>query len=232
MLALLWLRTTKRRFLYLGLMAAAGLMALPFLPKSFTDRMNTIENHQADASAGTRLAVWAWTWNYAREHPMGGGFEAYRGNKIRYQKKVTEVSGDTVDIESTYVEDEGRAYHSSYFEMLGEQGWPGLILWLSLQVSGIWQMERLRRRWKKRTGPDEQWQAPLANALQLAHLTYLTGALFVGIAYQPFILMLIGLQCGLWSYLRRVDAPAPRRIAERHPVAKPLPIAPEEAIRA
>jgi len=35
---------------------------------------------------------------------------------------------------------------------------------------------------------------------------YLIGSLFVGIAFQPFILMLIGLQCGLWSYLKRMDA--------------------------
>src|SRR5262249_7852812 len=36
-LAIIWLRTSKRRFLYMGLMAAAGLMAIPFLPSSFTD---------------------------------------------------------------------------------------------------------------------------------------------------------------------------------------------------
>ena len=82
---------------------------------------------------------------------------------------------------------------------------------------------RLRRRWRKRTGPDEQWQAPLANALQLAQLTYLAGAAFVGIAYQPFILMLIGLQCGLWTYLRRIDAPAPVRIGDRRVTRPPTP---------
>ena len=38
-LAMIWLRTTKRRFLYMGLMAAAGLMAIPFLPASFTARI-------------------------------------------------------------------------------------------------------------------------------------------------------------------------------------------------
>jgi len=90
--------------------------------------------------------------------------------------------------------------------MLGEQGWPGLFLWLWLQLAGLWQMERIRMRFKKRTGPDEQWQAPLATALQHAQIVYLVGSLFVGIAFQPFILMLIGVQCGLWSYLKRVDS--------------------------
>ena len=218
-LAVLSLRTAKRRFLYASLGAIAVLVAIPFLPKSYTDRMNTIENHKADESASTRMAVWGWTWNYAKDHPLGGGFQSYLGNKIRYQKKIIEGSGSSAEIESSYIEDAGRAFHSGYFEMLGEQGYPGLLLWLWLQISGLWQMERIRWKWKKRTGVggpngDEQWQAPLANALQLSHVVYLVGALFTGIAYQPFILMLIAVQCGLWTYLKRIETPAPRPIGQ------------------
>ena len=90
---------------------------------------------------------------------------------------------------------------------MSSPGWPGLTLWLWLQALGLWQMEKIRRRYKQRTGPNEQWQGPLANALQQAQLVYLAGGLFVGIAYQPFVFMLVGLQCGLWSYLRRIEAP-------------------------
>jgi len=212
-LCIIALRTVRRRFLYMGLMAVAGLIAVPFLPQSFTARMSTIENHQADESASTRIAVWKWTWDYVQDHPFGGGFDAYRGNKIRYQTKSLETSGGSVEVETKYVEDESRAYHSSYFEMLGEQGFAGLFLWLWLQLSGLWQMERIRRRWKDRSGVVEQWQAPLANALQQAQIIYLVGSLFVGIAFQPFVFMLIGLQCGLWSYLKRIDAPKPVRVA-------------------
>ena len=218
-MVVLSLRSVKRRFLYMGLIAALGLAAVPFLPKSYTDRMSTIENHEADQSASTRLAIWAWTIDYANEHPMGGGFAAYLGNQIRLETKQTETSGNSTEVESTVIEDKGRAYHSSYFEMLGEQGWPGLFLWLWLQASGLWQMERLRRRWKDRTGEHEQWQAPLASALQQAQVIYLVGSLFVGIAFQPFILMLIAIQCGLWSYLRRIDSPQRRPLAQRRGMA-------------
>jgi len=178
--------------------------------------MNTIENHQADQSASTRIAVWKWTLDYVKDHPLGGGFDAYRSNKLTIETRDAETSGSTTDIETRTVTDQARAYHSSYFEMLGEQGWPGLALWLWLQASGLWQMERLRSRWSKRAaaegaGPELQWQAPLANALQQAQLVYLLGAAFVGIAFQPFILMLIGLQCGLWSYLKRWDEPVAAR---------------------
>lgn len=204
-LGVLALRSVKRRFLFISLAGVLALMAVPFLPKEFTDRMTTIENHQSDQSASTRIAVWKWTWEYVQDNPLGGGFDAYRGNTIRYHTKTADTSGNTTDVESTLIEDKARAYHSSYFEMLGEQGWPGFIMWMLLQLSGLWQMELLRRRWSGRSGPDEQWQAPLANSLQQAQIVCLVGSLFVGIAYQPFILMLIALQCGLWSYLKRTD---------------------------
>ncbi|HET9628070.1 MAG TPA: DUF5935 domain-containing protein [Novosphingobium sp.] len=213
LLGVLMLRTVRHRFLYIGGAVALVLMAVPFLPASFTARMNTIGNHEADQSASTRLAVWKWTLGYVQDHPLGGGFDAYRSNRLVIETRDVEQSGSQTDIETKIITDQARAYHSSYFEMLGEQGWPGLALWLWLQLSGLWQMEKLRRRWRKRgeaegAGPELQWQAPLANALQQAQLVYLLGAAFVGIAYQPFILMLIGLQCGLWSYLKRLDEPA------------------------
>ena len=92
--------------------------------------------------------------------------------------------------------------------MLGEQGWLGLILWLLLHALGVWQMERIR--WRFAQDAEEQgnksWQWGLATALQQSQIVYLVGALFVGIAYQPFIFMLVGLQCALWSYVQRTES--------------------------
>ena len=220
LLGILSLRSIKRRFLYLTLAGVALMAAIPFLPESYTKRMSTIENHKADQSASTRVAVWMWTLDYVKDNPFGGGFDAYRGNKIKVEMHDVEGTGNNVSVDVNEAYDESRAYHSSYFEMLGEQGWPGLALWLWLHALGLWQMERIRRRWSKRTGPGMGWQAPLANALQQAQLVYLTGSLFVGIAFQPFIFMLIGLQCGLWSYLKRVDAPRRPPAIRRAPVLR------------
>jgi probable O-glycosylation ligase (exosortase A-associated) len=217
LLALLSLRTTKHRLAYLGMIGAAALLAVPFLPASFVARMNTIQNHEGDQSASSRVAIWKWTLEYARDNPFGGGFAAYRGNSIRLETRNVETTGATTNVTTRVVEDKARAYHSSYFEMLGEQGWPGLLLWLSIHLSGIAQMEVLRRRWRKRAieqpdDPNFAWQAPFATALQHAHLIYMLGSTFVGIAFQPFCYMLVGLEIGLWTYLKRVDSPVgPKR---------------------
>ena len=199
LVALLSFRVVKRKLLYLSALGVLAVAAVPFLPSAFTDRMSTIKSYQADESASTRLAVWQWTWEYAKINPFGGGFEAYRQNHIVYDLAAKDGAGPKLAI------DKARAYHSAYFEMLGEQGYPGLALWLTINIAGLFRMEVLRRRY--RTG-DEAWAGSLAGALQTAHLVYLLGAAFIAIAFQPFIYMLVGAQIGLDTYLARRRAEA------------------------
>ncbi len=204
-LVVIMLRSVRHRFLYAGFAGLALVAAIPFLPQSFTERMGTITGYQSDQSASTRLAVWQWTYEYSKQHPLGGGFDAFRANSFTYQTREVTGDGSNVMVDFTEVTESARAYHSSYFELLGEQGYPGLFLWLWLQALGVWQMERIRWRFNKRENGQKSWQWGMATALQQAQLTYLVGAAFVGIGYQPFIFMLVGLQCGLWSYVRRTE---------------------------
>ena len=206
-LGILLLRYTKRRFAFIaGGFGVLGLAALPFLPASYYERMATIAQPGGDESASTRMAVWSWTIDYASRNPMGGGFDAYRGNSFTYVLPVREEVGNTTSVEYREVVDEGRAFHSSIFEVLGEQGYPGLIMWLMLHGLGVFQMERIYRRWKGADDEAEAWISPLAASLQMASLIYLVGALFQGIAYQPVMLMIIGLQIGLNSYVKRLES--------------------------
>jgi probable O-glycosylation ligase (exosortase A-associated) len=209
-LALLMLRDVKRRILYIATAALVTTASLPFLPDSFTGRMSTIQGYQSDESANTRLAVWGWTWNYAKDHPLGGGFGAYRGNKIEVRTVETQVSGGVSTVTARTEADEGRAYHSAYFEMLGEQGFPGLALFLILHISGLVRMEVIRRRYRKAEG-DKAWISPLATALQHFQIIYLVGALFIAVAYQPFTLILLAVQIGFDTLIaRRERAERPR----------------------
>jgi probable O-glycosylation ligase (exosortase A-associated) len=223
LLAVLILRSAKRRLLYASCGALAVVLAVPFLPQSYLERMNTIENHTEDQSASTRVAVWMWTLDYVKSHPLGGGFDAYRSNSFTYQMPKVTGTADNQRVTYTVVTDKARAYHSSYFEMLGEQGWPGLALWLWLQLLGVWQMERIRWRFRRSEEGTASWQWGLATALQQAQLTYLLGAAFVGIAYLPYMFMLLGMQCGLWSYVKRTAREVPKANFKRPIPVEPLP---------
>ncbi|MEJ7932996.1 putative O-glycosylation ligase, exosortase A system-associated [Sphingobium sp. AN558] len=210
-LAGLMLMRSKRRFVYGPLMALAALASIPFLPASFTQRMSTIENHQGDESASTRVAVWMWTLDYVKKHPAGGGFDNYLQNSFTYfaQSEVTDGGGKR--IERRLVTDHGRAYHSAYFEMLGEQGYIGFFIWVLIHGICFIRTEAVRRAYRKRDGPGEAWVAPFALALQQGHIVYMIGSLFVGIAYQPFIFMMLSLQIGLDTYISRRAKQAARQ---------------------
>ena len=215
LLAVLQVRAVRKKARYIAMLALLGVVAVPFLPAQFTQRMDTIKSYQADASASTRIAVWGWTWEFAKSHPFGGGFEAYRGNHFRYELVKTEGSAASSSIQNTTEVDKARAFHSAYFEMLGEQGYPGLVLWLLISLTGIVRMEVLRRRYRE---GEFAWAGSLAGALQSAHLVYLLGAAFIAIAFQPFVYMLIGAQIGLDTYLARKRSRESFRSIGRHPM--------------
>lgn len=202
------LRDSKYKMRYLTGVVALGIIALPLVPSAFAERMSTITNHQADESASTRVAVWKWTWDYALDHPLGGGFDVYRQNELQVTKVIVRNSGGQVTREEVPYTDKARAFHNSYFEMLGEQGFPGLALWLYLHIVCFVRMESLRRRYKDVTDPDQAWIRPMATALQGGHLVYLMGAMFVGIAFQPFVWMIISLQIGVHTYIKRREQEA------------------------
>ncbi|HYE28223.1 MAG TPA: putative O-glycosylation ligase, exosortase A system-associated [Allosphingosinicella sp.] len=207
-LGVLMLRDVKRRILYLTGAALLCAVSIPFLPASFTGRMSTIQGYESDSSANVRLAVWAWTWDYVQEHPLGGGFGAYRQNRIQVRTVEIQNVGGVQTVTARTTMDQGRAYHSSYFEMLGEQGFPGLILFLLIHGAGLFRLEMLRRRYRSAEGEDA-WIAPLATALQHFQIIYLIGSLFVGIAYQPFPWLVFAVAIGLDAYVaRRVRATA------------------------
>ena len=213
------LRYVKHRLLFVAGAVALAVVAIPFLPASYTNRMNTIKEYKADQSASTRVAVWMWTWEFAKTHPFGGGFEAYLQNEVRVDRMENESTGDVTKVDVETYSEKSRAYHSSYFEMLGEQGYPGLALWLILNISGIVQMERLWRRYGKTRRANEKWIGPLASALQQGNIIYMVGSLFVGIAFQPFMYMMTALQIGLTTYVRRREREAGWRPLFERPVA-------------
>ncbi|MCJ2188566.1 putative O-glycosylation ligase, exosortase A system-associated [Novosphingobium beihaiensis] len=211
LLTAMWLRRSCHRFLLAGVFVALAVMAIPFLPASYTQRMDTIETHQSDESASTRIAVWTWTLGYVQHKPFGGGFNSFLGNKVTLDLKDVENDGAMTVVETTKVQDKARAFHSAYFEVLGEQGWPGLAMWLSIHFTGLLQLEMLCRRLRKSEDARDRADHDFASALQMAHMVCMLGAVFIGVAYQSFAFVLVGLEIALIQQRKREDGTLMRR---------------------
>lgn len=154
----------------------------------WTARISTIGEYNEESSALTRILVWKWTLAYAATHPLGGGFMAYLINHV-------ELPGGKVEF--------GRAFHSIYFEVLGEQGWVGLGIFLGLAGTTIFGLRRMAKRTRK--VPHLAWCAEMSDALQSSLLVFLTAGAFVGIAFQPMFWYFIAMSISLREYVHRVE---------------------------
>jgi O-antigen ligase len=97
----------------------------------------------------------------------------------------------------------GRAFHSIYFELLGEQGYPGLAMFLATIGIAMFRLGRSAER--ARGNPELHWVAGLSEALQNGLAVFLASGAFVGIAFQPMCWYFVALSISVNAYLWRVE---------------------------
>jgi putative inorganic carbon (HCO3(-)) transporter len=214
----MWVRT-KHKFGFGIVLACAACAIIYTSSGAWNSRVSTIGNYQGDTSAMVRILVWKWTLEFVASHPLGGGFVAYVVNHV-------DVPGGGDDPGHTEF---GRAFHSSYFEVLGEQGYPGIFIFLLLAGSTFFMLHRIAK--KARAYPELQWVVGLSNALQSGLAVFMTAGAFVGLAFQPmfwyFVSMSICLNAYMWRVLRQdVVAETGWRALSLKPAIRP-PVQPD-----
>jgi probable O-glycosylation ligase (exosortase A-associated) len=179
--AVLWWRAPSR--IVNGIIiAAVAVTALSLMPQEWTDRMNTIETYQQDNSAMGRVNAWTMAYNLANDRFLGAGFEAASEGLFQKYAPIPKA----------------RAAHSIYFQVLGEHGWVGLGLFLSIGAFGFLTAARIRR--KAKNVPEAQWVYNLAGMLQVSLVGYAVGGAFLSLAYfdLPYNVLVILVACDRW----------------------------------
>ena len=200
--ALAMIARSPRKLPILMVVLPATAIGLAFMPDAFWDRMNTIGEYQADASATGRIQAWMTSLNVADARITGGGFAFYR-NPLSYI---------TYSPPNPYV----RATHSIYFQPLGEHGWVGLGIFLIIFVGALVRTFRARRH---ADTPAARTYNELLRALQVSLLGYLTGGAFLSLAFWDFAYYLAATVSVLYAMRFRLreeaaapaEAPAARR---------------------
>ncbi|WLI88933.1 putative O-glycosylation ligase, exosortase A system-associated [Massilia sp. R2A-15] len=169
------------------------------------NRMSSIGTYEQDSSAMGRIEVWKWTMGFALQHPQGGGFDAFKLNRIA---SVGEGGVQYYDPN----EYRGKAFHNVFFEVMGEQGLIGFAVYLSILGMTFWKLSQVRRRVV--ADPEKKWMFDMASRLSDALTVLLVGGMFIGIAYQCYIFYLVSLAICLNQMTRA--APAPTWVAFSH----------------
>lgn len=176
MLMFFWLKGRHKLVTTLALLLLLPF-ALDFMPEKWTERMWSIQTYQEDPSALGRINSWMTAVNIAKDRPLvGGGFGIYTEEVFdRYAPDPLQV----------------RSAHSNYFQMLGEHGFVGLVLYLLLGIL-VWR----DANWIVRAARGQkqvQWASDLALMIQVSLVGYAVGGAFLNLAYYdiPYNLLVV-----------------------------------------
>lgn len=184
---------SRRKFTpILGAILFAAI--LPYIvPAEWFERMNTMTTEQGvddDKSAQGRFQAWGKATEIANASVTGGGFDV-----------LLPVNGTDA--------------HSIYFEVLGEQGYPGLAIFLTLGVMTWAKAGKIKAL--VRLKPEYSWAHDLATMLQTSLLGYAASGAFLGLGYFDYFYLLIALMVVLHrtvsEQLETVREPATSRAA-------------------
>jgi putative inorganic carbon (HCO3(-)) transporter len=175
MLVFLWLRgRAKLATAVLAVMAV--VTAWVFMPDKYADRIGTINELQNDDSFRGRMDAWEVALGVASDRVMGAGFDGPRQGAIWTQYLP---------------EAEPRASHSIYFMVLGEHGFIGLAIYLSICLAAWLNLARIIKLTRNR--PDLLWAGDLGRAIQAAMVGFMVGGAALPMAYYDGFLVSIAM---------------------------------------
>lgn len=161
------------------LFVTVAVAVLAVMPDEYWARMNTIKTYDQDASSQGRINSWWTAFNIANARLTGGGFRT----NISWVYALYAPNPALLLVE-----------HSIYFQMLGEFGWIGLLLFLAIGVKAWINARALVRLGQTSGRPDLKWAADLGSMVQVSMIGYAVCGAFLSLALfdLPYNIMAIG----------------------------------------
>lgn len=184
----LWLIFKSRRKGPLLAMLAALLIPLAlFMPESWYQRMDTIQNYEQDRSALGRINAWWAAWYLALDRPLGAGIGA-----LTNQDTMTAYAPDPTNYHDA---------HSIYFQVMADQGLIGLGLYLTLGFVTLGAIRAIIKETKK--DPRLFWLRDLAAMVNVSLAAFAASGAFLGLGYFDFMFALVAVVAAMQVLLRK-----------------------------
>lgn len=186
----LWLIFTSRQRMKGVVLFVGGLvLILAIAPSSWMERMDTIKEADQDSSFVSRVEAWQVSSAIALSNPVvGGGFHSVQIQSVweRFRGKKGLLGFVDTGMPSQIF----RAAHSIYFEVMGDMGFVGLVLFLGIMFNAIVNGNKLRRIADKDKA-NLQWATDLSRTLTAVIVAFLIGGLTVSLAYTEVIYVVV-----------------------------------------
>lgn len=187
----LMLVRARRRLQLIGFGLLFVTLALPTLAgPEIRKRFFTINEVEKDDSAKARFGSWSAAWAMACDHPVFG-VGVRNANLFSFQYGAL---------------NEGQTIHSQYLQILADNGFPGLGLYLALLASVFLDLRRVRLATRKRDDPESRRAYAIASGSEASLVTVCFGGIFLSLETfeLPYLLMLLA-----WKSAEVVPARTP-----------------------
>ena len=184
----LWYFIASRRKGFALIAVIAGVVIVfAVAPESWFSRISSIETASEDSSFMSRLAAWQISAAIGIDNPVfGGGFSAIQNTWI-WEKYKLMASIFSVDVNPYHP----IAAHSIYFQVLGDIGFVGLILFLTLLLSADLNRRSIKTKINKYARQDLIWATDMADTMYLSLVAFMVGGAGVSLPYYEIIYILI-----------------------------------------
>jgi len=185
-LGFMLLKGSKHKVKTILVVAILSIALYSLMPNDYLTRVDTIQDATSDSSFATRLLAWKINVLLAIQHPILGvglyGCVDY-GNWISQMPIARNWLFESPLVLRSFVA------HSIYFQALGDTGFTGLTLFLSILLTALYQTHKAEK--KTRGRPDLHWLGDLARALKMSIIVYMiSGAALSLIYFEPLYIIL------------------------------------------
>jgi probable O-glycosylation ligase (exosortase A-associated) len=181
------LTRVRRKFLYIAIAVALIIPVLHFMPESFHERIGTLSEISQDDSFMGRVTAWQVAFFCAVDYfPFGAGLYAPQLNQIYHYYFPKEIS---------------HAAHSIFFQVLGEQGFIGLTIYLLIIAGAFLTCARVLRA--VRNKPELNWAHDLASMIQLVLVVFCVAGAALSMAYYDVFILCVAVLLPLQEIVRK-----------------------------
>jgi len=182
---------SKRKILLVLFSVAFASVAVYITADKLTERMGTIENSTEDSSFLQRVTAWKLATVAALDNPFYGvGQDSVQNFYVwsYYYDDIKQL--DFINTKNVN-RNKSKAAHSIYFQVLGDAGFIGLLLFLAILLKSFFLSKRLAKKSKV------NWIQELGSAIQTSILVYMLAGALLSLAYYDLLYALVAVLISL-----------------------------------
>ena len=185
----IFMSSSKNKFISILILMVVFFVGASLVPESWFDRIHSTANAGSDASFMGRVVQWKVLTLMAFDHPLLGAGPIANMDPLIWGPYAARLASELTFI-STPPPDYPHASHSIYFQVLGEYGFTGLIIYLALYSMALRMAGDIVKEAKK--AGMQLWPADIATAIRGSLILYLITGAALPIVYLEFPYLLIG----------------------------------------